>query len=152
MDGYNTHRYVFDTNEAEVERVHGGTPSKPYQLRGDIWAVDIKLPVVLHRGDTLSMEYITKFHYTDQQPPNFRYAAHQRVADIMSRVEFHPAKLPTRIEWTEWQDYRAPHEVITYSEPVKLDSEHAVYRHLEFMESATAGFAWSFDGPEVHEG
>lgn len=145
VDGYDTHRYVFDTSEAEVERVHGGTPSKPYQISGNLWAVDIKLPAVLNCGDTVSMEYITKFHHASPLLPNFRYAAHQRVTDIMWRVEFHPDRLPTRVEWTEWRDYRPPDDVIFYSEPVKLDSEHAVYRHLEFMESATAGFAWCFD-------
>lgn len=145
VDGYDTHRYVFDTSEAEVERIHGGTPSKPRQLRGNLWVVDIALPVVLNRGDTLSMEYITKFRNVEPLAPNFRYAAHQRVADIMWRVEFHPAKLPTRVEWAEWQDYRPPNEKVTYSEIVELDSEHAVYRHLEFMESATAGFVWRFD-------
>jgi hypothetical protein len=72
VDGLDSHRYSFDTNEVEVERVQGGTPSAPYRLQGSVWAVDLKLPSVLNRGGMTSMEYVTKFHYACDVEPVFR--------------------------------------------------------------------------------
>ena len=146
-DGFAVHRYSFDTNEADVERVHGGTPSEPYQLRGSIWAVDLRLPRVLKTGDTASMEYVTRFHYSYDAAPNFRRVAHQRCENVALRVEFDPSRLPRQVWWAEWKDYRAPDDVVLYQEPVALDSENAVSHFLESVEHAVVGFMWEFDDP-----
>lgn len=144
VDGYDTHRYSFDTNAAKVERVHGGTPGDPYQLRDSIWAVDIALPRVLNAGDMVSMEFITSLFYPDPVPPVMRYAAHQRVEDVLYRVQFHSERLPRTVWWTEWRDYREPNDEIIYRESISLDSEYSVERYLDVLERAVVGFSWEF--------
>jgi hypothetical protein len=143
-EGYRVHRYSFDESEVTVERVYGGTPSEPYQLKDNFWAVDITLPRTLAVNEVASMEFITSFHNVEPLEPCFRYAAHQRVTDVMFRVDFHPRRLPKSVHWTEWADYRPPGDVVINSMPVPLDEEFAVSGHLNVMRSAAAGFTWEF--------
>lgn len=143
VDGYATHRYLFDTSEVTVRRVHGGLPGEAFPVSGQLWAVDIALPHVLKAGETASMEFVTEFHNRDRLEALFRYAAHQRVEDLILRVEFDPARLPTSILWTKWRDYREPITIVS-QEPVTLDSEHAVARALDVLQRATVGFRWEF--------
>ncbi len=144
VDGYSMHRYTFDMREATVARVHGGMPGAPYELKPGIWAVDITLPRVLGSGELISMEYVTLLHSTEPVPPQFSYAANQRVENILLRVDFHPGRLPSRVWWTEWEDYRNPPNAILYQEPMQLDAEYAVEQHLDVLERAVCGFSWEF--------
>lgn len=143
-DGLTTHRYTFDTQEAEVERVQGGLPGEPYPLRGSLWAVDLTLPRTLDRGEMTSMEYLTRFHYSTDVEPVFRRVAHHRFEKVVIRVEFHPDRLPHRIWWTEWVDYREPDDRIAHRQRVELDAENAVYHCLDVVERAVIGFTWEF--------
>ena len=145
VDGYQAHRYTFDMSEVTVKRVHGGTPSRPYQVHENLWAVDIFLPAVLSAGEIASMEFVTEFNHAEPVEPCFRYAAHQRVTDVMFRVEFHPSKLPVAVSWSEWKDYRIPDILVTHSEHVSLDTENAVSRHLDLLKNAVCGFTWNFE-------
>jgi hypothetical protein len=142
VEGFTTHQYRFDTNEAVVERVLGGTPS---ELSGDIWAVDLRLPRMLRAGDSASMEYVTRFRYSRPVDPCLRRVAHQRVENLSLRVEFHPQKLPRAVWWAEWTDYREPGARIDRHELLELDAEHAVERRLDILERAVVGFVWEFD-------
>ena len=38
---------------------------------------------------------------------------------------FHPDRLPRRVWWAEWQDYRVPDPAILHRQAVTLDAEHA---------------------------
>lgn len=143
-DGLAHHTYRFDTNSAEVERGHGGTPGEPYHVEGSLWAVDLAFPRVLKRRETHSLEYVTRFHYPEAPPPCFRRAVRRAVRDLMMRVEFHPDRLPAHAWFAEWADYEGPNDVVSHLEPVELDAENAVERHLDLVESAVVGFLWEF--------
>lgn len=143
VDGYSTHRYTFDTNEVTVRRVHGGEPGPLHQVSGSIWAVEIALPQPLARGEVASMEFLTEFHNTEPLEPDFRYAAHQRVEDLVIRVEFDPACLPSSVSWCVWEDYREP-QPPALSSGTALNAEHAVQRALDVLQGAAVGFTWTF--------
>ncbi|MBR7832582.1 hypothetical protein KDL01_04890 [Actinospica durhamensis] len=144
VDGYSVHPYTFDLSEVELEFVLGGAPSEPYQLQGTHWAVDVQLPETLSIGQAVPMEFSTIFRNDAPLEPCFRYATHQRLTDLMFRVEFHPRCLPRSVHWTEWRDYREPDDVVTHSQSAALNREHSVVQHLEVLENAVAGFAWEF--------
>jgi len=145
VDGLASYRHSFDTANAHVERVHGGVPSAPYQLDGTLWAVDIELPRTLGVGGVASMEYITKLHYSHDVEPCFRRAAHQRYERVAIRVQFHPDRLPKRLWWAEWKDYREPDSgIVLHREPVELDDDHAVDHCLDVLDRAVVGFTWEF--------
>lgn len=143
-DAQTTHRYNFDTFEATVERVHGGMPGVPFHVHGSIYGADIRLPRTLNAGETTSLEYVTNFQYSGEVPPCFRRVAHGRIENVAIRVEFHPECLPRQVWWAIWQDYRPPNEDIIHREPVNLDREYAVHRHLDVIQDAVAGFVWEF--------
>ncbi|HEV2635911.1 MAG TPA: hypothetical protein VGX23_12230 [Actinocrinis sp.] len=144
VDDYDTYTYTFDTSEVEIEKIHGGTPLEPYRLAGSHWAVPILLPAALKKGNVVSMEFFTLFRNEKPLDPCFRYATHQRLENIMFRVEFHPDCLPSSVSWTEWRDYREPDDVVGYTRTVTPDRENAVVHHLAAMENAVAGFTWEF--------
>jgi hypothetical protein len=144
VDGLTCHRYSFDTNYLTVERISGGTPSPPYERGSNLWAVDITFPRVLNAGDEASLEYLTSFHYSGWVEPCFRRVAHERFENVAIRVEFHPDRLPKRIWWAEWQDYREPNIVELDAALVTLDAENAVYHRVDILERAVIGFKWEF--------
>jgi len=143
-DGLDSFRHTFDARSAHVERVHGGTPGAPYRLDGTMWAVDIKLPRTLERGGVASMEFVTKFHYSEDIEPCLRRAAHRRYERVAIRVQFHPDRLPKRVWWAEWKDYREPDKALLHREPVDLDDDHAVAHCLDVLDRAVVGFSWEF--------
>jgi hypothetical protein len=144
VDGFDAYRYSFETNEVTVQRISGGQPGEPRHRHGDIWSVDIALPRTLNKGDEHSLEFETRFHYTHPAEPCLRRAAHARFENVVLRVEFHPAKLPRKVYWAEWLDYREPNAVIIQEEPVSLDAEHAVYHRLDVLDRAVVGFRREF--------
>lgn len=144
VDNYATHRYVFDTDEVEVMRIRGGTPSEPYSLKDSIWAVDIKLPRVMSCGDATPIEFETRFLRPETFEPCFRYAAHQRLERVVFRVEFDVARLPRNVWWTEWKDYREPNIKVNHRTPLALDVERGVQHYLDVLEHAVCGFSWEF--------
>lgn len=108
-------------------------------------AVQIALPHVLRAGEVASKEFVTEFHHTEPLEPCFRYAAHQRVQDVVFRVEFDPVRLPTSVRWCEWEGYREP-SPLRHERSMTLDSEHAVRHSLDLLQGAAVGFAWTFEG------
>jgi hypothetical protein len=143
-DDLTSYRYSFDTSEATVERISGGQPGEPRRRHKNLWSVDITLPRTLNHGDEHSLEFETKFHYARPVEPCLRRAAHERFESVVLRVEFHPDKLPRRVYWAEWLDYREPKIKVIHEEPVTLDAEHAVYHRLDVLNRAVVGFRWEF--------
>lgn len=139
-----SHRFAFDTSEVIVQRIHGGSPGSPFHVGGSIWAVDIKLPRKLARGDEASLQYETLFRYTTPPPPVFRRVIHGRARDVVIRVAFHPDRLPQHVWWAEWEDYHGEADRVLWEQEVTLDSEHASERHLVWFQQAAAGYRWEF--------
>jgi hypothetical protein len=144
VEGLDQYRYTFDTSELAVERISGGRPGSPYELQDNLWAVDIDLPRTLNSGDEHSVEFESRFSYRSTVEPCMRRVAHERFENVALRVEFHPRRLPKRVFWVEWQDYREPDIKVIHEDPVTLDSEHAVYHRLDVLNRAVVGFRWEF--------
>ena len=144
VDGLSQCRYSFDTADVEVERISGGQPGPPYQRRGNVWAVDITLPRTLSTGDEHSLEFETRFRYLGPVETCVRRVAHERLENVVIRVEFHPARLPRKVYWAEWLDYREPWAPVVQEQPVSLDREHATDHRLDVVYRAVVGFRWEF--------
>jgi hypothetical protein len=145
QDGLASYRYGFDTSEVTVDRIGGGVPGEPYQRSENIWAFDIDLARTLPAGGEHSLEFEFSFHYAaGPVEPCLRRIAHGRLENVALRVEFHPGRLPQRVWWAEWQDYREPEPAILYRQPVTLDAEHAAYHRLDVLDRAVVGFLWEF--------
>jgi hypothetical protein len=144
IDGLATYRYTFDTDRVLVERIHGGTPGQPYHVAGTQWAVDIALPRQLHRGQTHTLEFATRFLNPRFDEPCFRRAAHEPLENVTIWVEFHQDKLPSSIWWTQWKDYRDPNVTAIRLEPFKLDRDHVASQHLKLLDKAVVGFEWQW--------
>jgi hypothetical protein len=143
-DGLASYRYQYDASCLSVERILGGTPGQQHQVTGDRWAVDIRLPRVLARGQTHTLEFMTRFvdpHFTEAC---FRRAAHRRYENVSIWVGFHADKQPRTVWWSEWQDYREPNIVVTHDDEVTLDDDCAVFRHLAELDRAVVGFRWEW--------
>jgi hypothetical protein len=143
-DGLATYRYSFDTSELSVDRIGGGSPSRPYQRAESVWAVDITLSRTLRRGEDHSLEFESTFHYQAPVEPCFRRVAHERLENVAIRIQFHPGRLPRNVWWTEWRDYREPHNEVLARQPLTLDAEHVAYHRLDVLDRAVVGFAWEF--------
>src|SRR6266849_3609711 len=96
VDGLGVYRYRFDTDRMSVERILGGTPGEPYHISGSYWAVDITLPRLVSRGQSHTLEFMSRFHAPEFDETCFRRAAHERFENITLRVEFHQSKLPAK--------------------------------------------------------
>jgi hypothetical protein len=143
-DGLSRCRYSFDTGEVRVARISGGQPGPLYQRRDSVWAVDISLPRTLNAGDEHSLEFETSFRYSKPAESCVRQVAHGRLENLVMRVEFHPGRLPGKIFWTEWLDYREPKTQIVHEDLVDLDAEYAAERRLDVLDRAVVGFRWEF--------
>jgi hypothetical protein len=144
VDGLTQYRYSFDTSELAVERISGGQPGPPYQRCESVWTVDIALPRTLNTGDEHSLEFETRFHYLGPVETFLRRVAHEPLENVVIRVEFHPDRLPQKVYWTSWLDYREPNSRIAQEDPVRLDSEHAAGHRLDVLQRAVVGFRWEF--------
>jgi hypothetical protein len=144
VDGMDSYQYRFDTADVEIRVNRGGRPSQICQLGEEMWAVDITFNHPLKYGEEAYLDYWAICRYDDPPPPEFRRAAHLRVQHLDMRVEFDPAALPRSVWWAEWQDYRAPHEVIVDEEEVLLDEEKSVHRYLDSIEHTVVGFRWEW--------
>jgi hypothetical protein len=146
VDGLESYRYGLDTLEAEVRVMRGGTASEIYPTADAHYVLNIMFPHPLHYGEEHYLDYWTLFHYSQPPPPEFRRATHQRVEHLEMRVEFHPRKLPGRLWWAQWRDYRDVHAEVTEREIVPLDEELSARRYLDAVERAVVGFYWEWLG------
>jgi len=144
VDGMTRYQYRIDTPEARVRVARGGQVGPVYQLSEQVWAVDIAFHHPLRYGDEAYLDYWTIFRYTERPAAEFRRGTHRRVEHIDLRLEFHPGRLPGRLWWAEWADYRGPDEAIVEREAVALDEEFSAHRYLEAIEHTVVGYYWEW--------
>jgi len=144
VDDMPRYQYRFDTPDVEVRVMRGGHPGPVYQLDDPLWAVDIEFRHPLRYDEEAYLDYWALFHYERPPAPEFRRGAHVPVQHLDMRVEFHKQKLPQRLWWAEWEDYREPHEAVVEQEQLVLDEEHSAHRYLESIEQTVVGFYWAW--------
>jgi len=125
----------------EVGQGFSGLAGPFYQPMAELFVVDMLLAKPLAAGETATLEYSTSFHYTQAPPPEFRRVVQYFVENLDIRVEFHPGKLPAKVEWAVWDGMDGP---IVERESVTLDSQFAVHRYLRLAEKTTVGFHWDW--------
>jgi hypothetical protein len=99
------------------------------------------LAKALAAGETATLEYWVSFHYTQAPPPEFRRVVQFFVENLDIRIEFHPEKLPSNVEWAVWDGLDGP---IVEREQVTLDSQFAAHRYLRLAEKTAVGFHWDW--------
>jgi len=144
VDGMTSYQYRIDTAEADIRVIRGGKVGRLTQVSEQLWAVDITFHHPLRYGEQAYVDFWTIFHYSQPPAAEFRRGAHRRVEHLDMRLEFHPDRLPTRLWWAEWADYRAPGEAIVEREEVTLDEEHSAHRYLEAIEHTVVGYYWEW--------
>jgi len=153
-DGIDRIPYIYDTNALTLELGQGckGLDGYLQRISGDIYKADILLAKPLGLGETLTLEYVTSFHYPDEPEEQrddatrqYRRATRRRMESFDIRVEFHPDKLPENVWWAIWNGMEG--EVIAQEE-ADLDSQHAAHRYLRSIENTVVGFHWAWpEGP-----
>lgn len=141
QDGLDRYSYKFDTSEVDVDVERGGHAEPIAEVGPGIWRSDVVFPRPLERGETASIAFNTRFHYSERPPPEFRRTAFRRLDNVEIRVEFHPDALPQELWWCSWPDLSgAP----SRREEVSLDAEYAVHRWLPTVEGCVVGYMWTF--------
>jgi hypothetical protein len=142
VDGLTSYLYRFDTNAADVQVIRGGRAGTVRDLGQGLHGVDIAFNAALSVGETVSLEYLTRFRYQQPPPPEFRRAVLRRVDNLEMRVQFHPHRPPAHVWWACWHSLEgAPGE----RELVQVDDELAVHRYLDGVEQAIVGFLWDWE-------
>lgn len=144
VDDLDVYRYRFDSDRVSVERLHGGTPGERYRIGASQWAVDIRLPRTLKRGQSHTLEFVTRFRDPEFDELCCRRVAHERFENVTMLVEFHREKLPRGVWWAEWKDYREPNITVIGKEPVELDRDNTVSHQLAALDRAVVGFMWEW--------
>jgi hypothetical protein len=144
VDDLSVYRYRFDSAHVSVERIHGGTPGEPYIIGASQWAVDIRLPRTLKRGQSHTLEFVTRFRNPRFDEPCCRRVAHERFENVTMLVEFHQEKLPRSVWWAQWKDYREPNIIVIGKERAELDSDNTVSHQLAVLDHAVVGFMWEW--------
>jgi hypothetical protein len=141
-DGLGAYRYMFDTATLTVDVMQGGRlGDATYDLGNGVFARDVVLMRPLRKGETATLRYSSAFHYAEPPPPEFRRASLRLVHNVNLRVEFHPARLPRQVFFTEWHDLNGPPARRT---PVTREPDNSVSVYLNSMERAIVGFTWEW--------
>jgi hypothetical protein len=144
VDDLEYYPFRFDTNElkdiSSFEVLHGGTQGQAQQI-GGIYELPIVFCRPLSRRKTLSMRYKVNFRYSVRPDPSFRRTAYRRVDSVEIYVRFHPNWVPSKVWWTEWENWHTNSPIIR-EEPVELDDELSIHRPLIYIERAVVGFRW----------
>lgn len=133
--------HFFDSTTTGVELLRGGRAGQVRGVGDGLYRMDISFGRVLRPGDTASLEYRTFFRPGLPYAAEFRRSALRMVENVEIRVQFEPARLPTRIAWTTW---RSVDGAAVEREPERLDADHAVHRYMARLEAATVGFTWEW--------
>jgi hypothetical protein len=115
-----------------------------YEFAKGYYAVDITFPHPLSYGEEHYLDYWTLFHYQEPPKPEFRRGTHQRVEHLEMRVEFHESRLPGRLWWAQWEDYRDLHRGFVEREAMTLDEECSACKYLDAIEHTVVGFYWEW--------
>jgi hypothetical protein len=143
VDGVDRLPHRADTKALTIEAGQGfsGLAGPVYQPVAGLFVVDMLLAKPLAAGETATLEYSASFHYPSRPPPEFRRVVQNFVENLDIRVEFHPGKLPSTVEWAVWDGLDGP---IVERERVALDSQFAVHRYLRLAEKTAVGFHWDW--------
>jgi hypothetical protein len=145
-DGLDRIPYVYDTSVITVETRHGcSTPADTASVvPPDLHVTSLPLIKCLARGDTLTLEYITRLRYQGPvvaEQLNYRRAVRRRVENVDLRVQFDPDNIPPQVWWAIWDGVDG--EIIE-QQPASLDSQHSAHRYLRVVEKTVLGFCWAW--------
>jgi hypothetical protein len=146
VDDLRGYQYQIDTEHARVALRRGGRVGNSFPVDGGyLYAFEAVLSRPLAKGETASLEYETVFDYPadDPPPPEFRRAAVTRTENLEMYLRFDRARLPHRVWWAEWDDYRDEARILT-QERMSLDTELSVHRFLPYIERTCVGFYWEW--------
>lgn len=146
VDDLRGYQYQIDTEWARVSLRRGGRVGSSYSLDGGhVHAFEAILSRPLAKGETASLEYEAVFDYPPEHPPapEFRRAAVSRTENLEMYLRFDRAKLPHRVWWAVWDDYRDDARIVS-QERMSLDTELSVHRFLPYIERTCVGFYWEW--------
>lgn len=140
-DGLDHYPYTFDTAEVDIDVVWGGR-REPLERLDETWCrARIRFDEPLHRGQTKSLRFVTRFHYAEPPEPCYRRGASQRVDNVELRVQFDAGQLPRQVWWCRWDDLdAAPAE----TRPRELDADHSVGCVHTSLQNTVVGFWWQW--------
>ena len=139
-DGFRSYPYTFDTGEAYVESVWGGTAGPVLYHAEGYYRSDISFEP-MQAGEVRSLRYLTKFRYPSRPAPCFRRGTYRRVDRVEIRVEFHPSCLPQQLWWCRW-DHLDGQAVESHHRD--LDHQNQVASFHNVLEQAIVGFCWEW--------
>ncbi|HEX7303188.1 hypothetical protein [Lentzea sp.] len=141
-DGVDHFPHRFDTDELEVTLLKGGTQSELVQCESGLWLVKYVFYEPLKLGILQDFRYQLDFHYSEPPPTVYNRTIYGHYSGGWHLdVTFDENRLPNKVWWAEWET-ADPHSPIKHEEPVALDPDHSVHRHLVSISSAVAGFRW----------
>jgi hypothetical protein len=142
VDGFDRYAYAFDTNALTVEVIAGAQLDGPlYQVRDDVYAVDLLLDRSLAVGEMCALDYRTTFRYATSPEPLFRRAMNIHVSSAGFAVTFHHAKRPRLVWWAIWDGLGRE---VVHQVPVTLDEFQTASRTLLAVKNMVAGFLWEW--------
>jgi hypothetical protein len=135
--------FVCDTNVLTLEAGQGckELAGQVRRIGGDLFATEIVLSRSLDIGETLTLEYWLSYRWplNDPSAHEYRCASMRQLHNVDMRVEFDPARLPSRVWWAHWDGADGS---VLEREAVTLDSQNSVHRYLRSLERTTVGFYW----------
>lgn len=134
---------ITNADVASVEPLRGARiVGRPYKVNPQLNAVNIRLDEPVYRGDTVSLEYVTRFLYESEPPALFRRGvASTGVETLEICVSFHAKRLPTQVWWSSWAGLDGP---VISEEPAPLRSDGSVTRVVRDLKASLVGFHWTF--------
>jgi hypothetical protein len=139
--------YVYDTSSLTVEVGQGcaGLSGELRQIGDDVFCTELLLAKKLDFGETITIEYATTYRYPGD-PDDVHERQYRRgvIADLENldlRIEFHPARLPSRLWWATWDGVDG--DVLSEQEAV-LDSQYSAQRYLRSLKRSVVGFHWDW--------
>jgi hypothetical protein len=127
---------------SEVSMLSGGTITATRKFPGSSPILEMTLSSPLPVGQVGSLEYQADFAPGSSVMTEYRQVAHARADNVDIVVQFHDKRLPHRVWWTVWDDYRDG--TVLAEQPVTLDPDGRAHRYLPYLENAAAGFRWEW--------
>jgi hypothetical protein len=136
--------YPFDHEPAAdgVEVIYGGTLGESHRYEDGWQMAAIMLERPLKRGETVSLEYETRYPPGAYFATELRRSARGRSENIDIAVTFDPAAPPRGVFWAIWPDRECGTPV--KDEAVTLNSRHSARRFVRFIEETVVGFRWTW--------
>lgn len=139
QDGLDTFQLVFDTAEADLEAIWGGTPEPLTHSEGNWYRSQIRFGTPARRGEAKSFRYKINFRYTTMPELCFRRGAPARTDTVELRVQFHGYYLPSEVWWCQWDN---PEEPAVARRHCDLDEYNQVACIHRALQQTYVGFCW----------